>query len=110
MSEYHTSKHDTADDRWTKRRPARRRHGLRREALRGTGKTSVRDPFAPELPPELANRFDIVCHLPEGELAPYLDHPEDLIREVAYDRLVALSRRQVDRLLTISGPFEETYS
>lgn len=44
-------------------------------------------------------RLTTVRSLPENDLASYLDDPDTEIRELAFDRLVAVSRQQVESLL-----------
>ncbi|POF33861.1 hypothetical protein [Roseibium marinum] len=44
-------------------------------------------------------RLSYAKRLSESDLAPFLDDPDGEIRELAYDRLLAVSRKQVKRLM-----------
>ncbi|WP_417711809.1 hypothetical protein [Roseibium aggregatum] len=48
-------------------------------------------------------RLTTVRSLPENDLASYLDDPDLEVRELAFERLVAISRQQVESLLGGAG-------
>lgn len=50
--------------------------------------------------PDPAVRLSFARRLSEGDLAPFLDDPDSEVRELAYDRLLAVSRQQVSLLMS----------
>ncbi|MBD8893351.1 hypothetical protein [Roseibium litorale] len=58
------------------------------------------DEFRVVFHPDPAVRLSFAHRLSEGDLAPFLDDPDSEVRELAYGRLLAVSRQQVSRLMT----------
>lgn len=54
--------------------------------------------------PDADVRLSFVRQLAESDLAPFLDDPNSEVRELAYDRLLTVSKRHVSQIMNMGKP------